>query len=296
MLMALGDLPREVHKSDLEATTVKLAAGTLTAYARHHELYAPGVTRPLCPMGRVQQLLGLSLHWDILGCRLMVGPPSQERTLMYLLVHRGLPYMTSHQFACIRRALWDHVLGRRVFDQDYWMQVDSVVDTEPKNVPSAGRTGKHVQLTAAAESWALGSPEVAPSYIKETIALLDKLHVPLAYQRTNIWKVDNRPRSMLLGVYTRRGAGISKATTQYPHLLKAVQKLGDQRPKELRWHYTSVSICILEGLKLHKDHFNSNQKSVLIAMGDFDGGEFWVEDALGTEPPPEDSLVQPWQR
>ena len=49
-----------------------------------------------------------------------------------------------------------------------------------------------------------------------------------------------------------------------------------------------MRICILEGLKLH-------QKAVVIALEVLDGGEFCVGDALGTDPPAEDSIVAPWQ-
>eukprot|EP00971_Amphidinium_carterae_P264079 5238989-Amphidinium_carterae.3 len=66
-------------------------------------------------------------------------------------------------------------------------------------------------------------------------------------------------------------------------------------PASMRLPYTSISFNQLSTLSIHKDSRNSHLPSCIIAFGDYEGGEFWVEDPNGTFPPPRSSIKEPWQ-
>ncbi len=58
--------------------------------------------------------------------------------------------------------------------------------------------------------------------------------------------------------------------------------------------YVSISVNHMNKLNIHRDRFNTNKRSVIIAEGNYEGGELWV-DPKGTEPPPDDAIQEPWQ-
>eukprot|EP00971_Amphidinium_carterae_P342661 6482047-Amphidinium_carterae.1 len=63
----------------------------------------------------------------------------------------------------------------------------------------------------------------------------------------------------------------------------------------MRVPYTSISLNKLAALRIHKDSNNSQLPSCVIAFGDSEGGEFWVEDPAGTHHPPRSAIKEPWQ-
>eukprot|EP00971_Amphidinium_carterae_P096143 1902407-Amphidinium_carterae.1 len=63
----------------------------------------------------------------------------------------------------------------------------------------------------------------------------------------------------------------------------------------MRVPHTSISLNKLAALRIHKDSNNSQLPSCVIAFGDFEGGEFLVEDPAGTHHPPRSAIKEPWQ-
>ncbi len=128
------ELPANEDPNDLFGINVHLAAGSLKAKVWREEIYAEGVTKPLCPMGRVVQRLSLQLKWTkgecLLGC--LVGKQTTHVCpLMKLVVRKDLPYFTKKQFSLVRRALWDHFAGRRIVDATYWKKSISHPRAQP---------------------------------------------------------------------------------------------------------------------------------------------------------------------
>eukprot|EP00971_Amphidinium_carterae_P169617 3360360-Amphidinium_carterae.1 len=128
---------------------------------------------------------------------------------------------------------------------------------------------------------------------------LNKVVIPLGKQRTNVWD-PLRPtlRSVNIGAYTTRGIGVTKQTEEWPSLVKCLHKVAKYRPKDMRLPYTSISLnqlSRLSSLRIHKDSRNSHLPSCVIAFGEYEGGEFWVEDPAGTHHPTRSAIKEPWQ-
>eukprot|EP00971_Amphidinium_carterae_P166816 3305499-Amphidinium_carterae.1 len=92
---------------------------------------------------------------------------------------------------------------------------------------------------------------------------------------------------MQFGAFTQRGVGITRCTSEEPDLLKALHKVAEFRPKHLLPAYLTISLNEYTTLKLHVDKHNRSS-SIVIAFGDFTGGELWVErDGGESHPPPQ---------
>eukprot|EP00971_Amphidinium_carterae_P052637 1036038-Amphidinium_carterae.1 len=100
--------------------------------------------------------------------------------------------------------------------------------------------------------------------------------IPLAVARTNIWDPQSPPRSMQFGAFTPRGVGITRCTWEEPELVKALHKVAEFRPKHLLPAYLTISLNEYTTLKLHVDKHNRSS-SIVIAFGDFTGGELRIE-------------------
>eukprot|EP00971_Amphidinium_carterae_P111013 2198831-Amphidinium_carterae.1 len=105
---------------------------------------------------------------------------------------------------------------------------------------------------------------------------------------------DLRPtlRSVNIGACTTRGCGVTKQTEDWPRLVTCLHKVARYRPKDMRLPYTSISLNPLSSLRIHKDSRNSHLPSSVIAFGDYEGGEFWVEDPAGTHHPPRSAIKE----
>eukprot|EP00971_Amphidinium_carterae_P027084 533992-Amphidinium_carterae.2 len=115
--------------------------------------------------------------------------------------------------------------------------------------------------------------------------------MPLAVARTNIWDALSPPRSMQFGAFTQRGVGITRCSWEEPDLPRVLHKVAEFRPKHLLSAYLTISLSEYTTLRLHVDKRNGSS-SIVIAFGDFTGGELWIEREgrafhLGNHPPPE---------
>eukprot|EP00971_Amphidinium_carterae_P016430 324473-Amphidinium_carterae.3 len=106
--------------------------------------------------------------------------------------------------------------------------------------------------------------------------------VPLNRKRENLRDHGDGSysRSLLLGLYTVRGVGLSRATHAHPDLLKLCHRLAAQRPVDLRTQYLSIMVNENPHVPYHKDA-NNEGPSWLRAFGDYNGGFFHQDHAAG---------------
>eukprot|EP00971_Amphidinium_carterae_P103592 2051277-Amphidinium_carterae.1 len=157
-------------------------------------------------------------------------------------------YVSKQQFNLIREALWAQTLGTvKVFDKTFWL--DAV-----KNGMQQHLKGLDAYPTCQVQSVCFGHDgeddddtiestvmfaRIAPAMIEEVETLLANEVVPKGQR----W--DSVP-SILMGAYTRQGAGISRYTEPKNHLLPTLHKLAEQRPRtansEESREYTSIQL------------------------------------------------------
>eukprot|EP00971_Amphidinium_carterae_P114222 2263270-Amphidinium_carterae.4 len=121
---------------------------------------------------------------------------------------------------------------------------------------------------------------------KQTLAwlhheLLDEclaFAIPKNAGRTNL---ESRPRSLLLGLFTRRGMGLSKGTLKHLRLLGLVHALARRRPQGGSEHpYCAVMVNRLDAgqkLDMHMDEYNSFLNWIMPLANNFEGGQLWVQ-------------------
>eukprot|EP00971_Amphidinium_carterae_P340086 6478262-Amphidinium_carterae.1 len=106
--------------------------------------------------------------------------------------------------------------------------------------------------------------------------------VPRHHTRRN---VGSAPRSLLLGLYTKRGLGIAKQTIRHAPLLAALHELASRRPEpHCRHGYAAIMINCNEALARHRDEYNHGLNYLYGLETDGVGGELWL--ALDPEEPP----------
>eukprot|EP00971_Amphidinium_carterae_P236340 4690097-Amphidinium_carterae.1 len=143
-------------------------------------------------------------------------------------------------------------------------------------------------LAARAEmkTW---SGETLRAHLKK---LLLERSVPRHHSRRNVGKA---PRSILFGLYTRRGLGIGKETVQRLELLAALHELASRRPAPHDKHgYVAIMLNCNDSLSRHRDEFNwglnyiyglhVGGQSLAESATPVSGGELWV--SLDPEEPP----------
>eukprot|EP00971_Amphidinium_carterae_P000364 7864-Amphidinium_carterae.4 len=118
----------------------------------------------------------------------------------------------------------------------------------------------------------------------------------LRYLQTHVLQKEDRqaigPRGMCLGLHTRRGAWVTKATQKHHDLLSWCHSLASMHGLE----YTSVQINVAtsedSGMCLHKDRFNLESYPNMVYVlsnSSFTGGRLWSETnvAHASEVPPD---------
>eukprot|EP00971_Amphidinium_carterae_P351093 6491908-Amphidinium_carterae.1 len=122
--------------------------------------------------------------------------------------------------------------------------------------------------------------------------------IPKAHTRTNVYGNNSRsaftPRSVLLGIHTTRGVGITRATEDNQQIVAALHQLASSRPpSRVTMPYSAIQLTISEpgqGLPCHTDGHNAT-RSDIIALGTFEGGQLWLASNGGTMSLP--SKLQP---
>eukprot|EP00971_Amphidinium_carterae_P345213 6486040-Amphidinium_carterae.3 len=111
----------------------------------------------------------------------------------------------------------------------------------------------------------------------ELLAVLRARQVPMN-GRSNAGKA----RSVLCGLYTRRGMGIGKSIGQMAKAVGLIHRLAQFRPGEGATHpYTSIMINHTPCLDVHRDDYNATLNWVFVLDAQQSGGALWV-DACST--------------
>ena len=122
--------------------------------------------------------------------------------------------------------------------------------------------------------------------LQDAIDIVQRHSLPKARSRTNITTDSYTPQGRLFGAFTTRGEGITQATYRYPKVVIAIHRIALERGKDAETEgYLSAQLNRASALPVHKDK-NNHGLSWLIALGDFDGGRLWLENPLGSQPPP----------
>ena len=130
--------------------------------------------------------------------------------------------------------------------------------------------------------------------LQDAMAIVQCHSLPKARSRTNIATDAYTPQGRLFGAFTTRGEGITQATYRYPKVVNAIHRIALERGKEAETEgYLSAQLNRASALPVHKDK-NNHGLSWLIALGDFDGGRLWIEDPLGSQPPPK--CTHAWEK
>eukprot|EP00971_Amphidinium_carterae_P252695 5016836-Amphidinium_carterae.1 len=118
-----------------------------------------------------------------------------------------------------------------------------------------------------------------PSLQQIELAVLDyfsKCVVPKNRKRENV-KTDQEgkeySRGLLLGLYTVRGTGISRATSAHADLVRLCHMLARKRPQVMAHRYTSIMVNENPCVAYHRD-INNLGPSYLRSLGQYTGGLF----------------------
>eukprot|EP00971_Amphidinium_carterae_P009189 181158-Amphidinium_carterae.2 len=104
--------------------------------------------------------------------------------------------------------------------------------------------------------------------------LLSARGVPKNFTRKNVGAA---PKSLLLGLFTRRGLGIGKGTWARLPLLCAVHELAVRRKSPHCSHgYASIMVNANASLGRHRDEFNTGLNFVFGLPAEGQGGELWL--------------------
>eukprot|EP00971_Amphidinium_carterae_P250464 4972374-Amphidinium_carterae.1 len=126
----------------------------------------------------------------------------------------------------------------------------------------------------------LGRCVLATKACRELGFLLETETIPSGTRWDNV-------RSLLLGAYTKQGAGVSKYTTPKSHWLPALHALARTRPQSItskvKMEYTSIQVNKVGSLDVHQDKFNCGCNWI-ISMGKYKGRRLWIESPGGRLP------------
>ena len=136
--------------------------------------------------------------------------------------------------------------------------------------------------------------DISAMSLKEAVEVLQRHSLLKARSRTNVSTEKYTPQGRLFGAFTTRGEGITQATYRYPKVVNAIHRVALERGKEAETEgYLSAQLNRASALPVHKDKTNHGM-SWLIALGDFDGGRLWLDDRLGSQPPPK--CTHAWEK
>eukprot|EP00971_Amphidinium_carterae_P324702 6453156-Amphidinium_carterae.1 len=105
---------------------------------------------------------------------------------------------------------------------------------------------------------------------------LSRLVVPLNSQRSNAKdQLEGTVRSLTLGAYCVRGAGVTRLSEKHAKVLELVHRLAAQCPQV--GPYLAVTVNQLSSLLPHRDKNNQHYNFIML-LGDFSYGELWLGD------------------
>eukprot|EP00971_Amphidinium_carterae_P253354 5030220-Amphidinium_carterae.1 len=205
-----------------------------------------------------------------------------------------LSYFTKFQFTLPRRALWEAHAGSapEQFNEAYWRQLVLDPSLRVESVVSAAIDipAEEEEVSFVSSQAGVGgeetSGEVSPSLQDLQSRLLPQLgsfRVPKT-DRTNLklGKAEESPQSLLLGLHTKRGMGITTQTTTQKgrELLQTIQEMAKLRPTPQP--FLAVQVNVLKEGKMVDTHLNAFNHTACptwtISMGEFQGGNLWVEN------------------
>eukprot|EP00971_Amphidinium_carterae_P339682 6477628-Amphidinium_carterae.1 len=163
-------------------------------------------------------------------------------------------------------------------------------------VPSAFNREHERKASSIEASWEMPKDkevhvlhsELVPSERGKLLDMLQSITIPPNRSRSKKLTgsdsvvVEHPPRSMLLGLYTKQGVGLSNHTEGKSELLKLIRRVARERVKDEE--YTSIMINKMEdtlhGVALHRDMYNmAEQDNWVLQLGQFKGGRIWCEGA-----------------
>eukprot|EP00971_Amphidinium_carterae_P295040 5858825-Amphidinium_carterae.1 len=136
-------------------------------------------------------------------------------------------------------------------------------------------SGRHI----ISEVLRMSSPPLA--LIEEAIGeYFNKRVVPINHKRENLketGKAGTYSRSLLLGLFTVRGTGISKGARSHADLLRLCHLLASHRPQQMQFPYRAIMVNENRSVPFHQD-LNNFGPSCLRSLGEYSGGDFHQVD------------------
>eukprot|EP00971_Amphidinium_carterae_P348057 6490297-Amphidinium_carterae.1 len=117
-----------------------------------------------------------------------------------------------------------------------------------------------------------------PTELKELLQDIESMRVPRSRR-------SHTAESLTLGLYTRQGLGITKATYDHEALIRKVSKAAPAGA-----HYASIQVNhMAQGAQptlLHKDQYNLvGVSNLVLTLGTFTGGRIWLQHTDGSGHP-----------
>ncbi len=112
---------RPLDRLDARSARLRLAAGRVqTATIIDGEIYAAGVHRPLCPMGKTVEKLNLQLRWEPTSCSVYAKGCTEWLPVITLTQKHGLLYIPRREFETVRTFLKLSRAGDNSFPYSRW--------------------------------------------------------------------------------------------------------------------------------------------------------------------------------
>eukprot|EP00971_Amphidinium_carterae_P149563 2965545-Amphidinium_carterae.3 len=209
---------------------------------------------------------------------------SHNYFLMEFYISNTLAYASPQQAEMLRKGLWTKAAHTDLkVDSGWfeWMVREKLILTNVPHLIVADVSSPDPTTCGFATK---SSPPMA--LMNRILQRLEKTDMPRAHGRFKDLHNVKYPRSILLGLYTKRRVGIARHTASHVDLMNDIHELARHRPSLM--DYTAITLiksCEGESVRPHCDRFNLGESSV-ISIGNFSGGQLWTESKNGTTPAP----------
>ena len=123
VLVNASELKQHPKAHLVRKVVLKLAAGRMgQACILDSEIFAPGVKRPLCPLGRTLRRLRLELCYDGELAVITAKWEDKRVPVIYPVTHREMMYISAREFAVIRDFLQQARQGETNFEFGRWRE------------------------------------------------------------------------------------------------------------------------------------------------------------------------------